>query len=116
MRVNTFKNEAQLDTFASALWWKWAFRVLALAVSEVDEEDWYIALGETWHRPMKVLQGATGLYEIQRACADPIYFDPNETDLNLASKMYGFVRPTLEMGWGAALRGFFSKEEPFKEG
>ena len=42
--------------------------------------------------------------------------NPVETDLNLASKMYGFVRPTLEMGWGAALRGFFSKEEPFKEG
>ena len=116
MRVNTFKNEAQIDTFASALWWKWTFRVLGLAVSEVDEEDWYNALGESWHRPMKVLQGATGLYEIQRTGAEPIYFDPNETDLNLASKMYGFVRPTLEMGWGAALRGFFSKEEPFTEG
>lgn len=113
VRVNTFKNKTQLDTFASALWWNWTFRVLGLVVSEVDEEDWYEALGETWHRPMKVLQGATGMYQIPKTCSDPIHFDPNETDLNLASKMYGYVRPTLEMGWGAALRGFFCKEEPW---
>ena len=114
VRVNTFKNMTQLDTFASALWWDWGFRVLGLVVQEVDEEDWYKALGESWHRPLMVLQGATGMYEISNNEGEsPLYFDPNEKNLNLASKMYGIVRPTLEMGWGAALRGFFSKEEPF---
>ena len=78
-------------------------------VGEVQGEDWYEALGETWHRPMKVLQGGYGLYEVMK----DVYFDPDEPDLHLASKVYGMVRPTLVMGWGAALRGFFTKEEPF---
>ena len=53
---------------------------------------------------MKVLQGGFGCYEVKPG----VYFDPIEPDL-----IYGIVRPTLKMGWGAALRGFFTKEEPF---
>ena len=109
VRVGAFRNKTQQDTFASALWWKWGYAVLHSVVGEVQGEDWYEALGETWHRPMKVLQGGFGCYEVKPG----VYFDPVEPDLNLASKVYGIVRPTLKMGWGAALRGFFTKEEPF---
>ena len=109
VRVRTFRNKTQQDTFSSGLWWKFGYCVLNGVVGEVQDEKWYEALGQTWHRPMKVLQGGYGMYEVMK----DVYFDPNEPDLHLASKMYGMVRPTLVMGWGAALRGFFTKEEPF---
>ena len=114
VRVNTFKNKTQQDVFASALFWKWSFRVLGMVISEVDDQDWYKALGETWHRPMGVLQGPYGMYEVKHCGgSEPVYFNPDEPNLNLASKMYGLLRPTLEMGWSSTLKGFFMKTEPF---
>ena len=108
MRVNRFTKPQQIDTFADALWWKWTFSCICDVVGEVEGEDWFEALGESWHKPLKVAMGNYGCYEIKGET-----FDPNNHDLDVASKMYGWLRPTLEMNWSAFLRGLFSKEEPF---
>ena len=109
MRITKFANKVHLETFREASWWNWGFGVLAQVIYEVEEEAWYTALGDTWHRPMQVMQGGVGSYEI-----NGITFDQNCNCLETATKQYGLLRPTLEMGWGACMRGLFSKQEPFK--
>ena len=108
MRITSFTKPSQIDTFQNALWWNWGWQVLAMTISEVQGESWYQRLGDTWHKPMQVMQGGIGMYETRG-----VMFDQNERDLVKASKAYGMVRPTLEMGWGACLRGLFCKVEPF---
>ena len=108
MRVSRLTKLEQLDTFAGALYWEWTFRTLCSVLAEVDEEPWFTELPERWMKPLKVAMGGFGCYKIK----DEV-FDPNERNINTASKTYGLLRPTLEMNWGAFLRGLFSKEEPF---
>jgi len=108
MRVSRFSRLEQLDTLRDALFWKWTFVVLCEIVNEAEEEGWFEALGESWTKPLKIALGSLGCYEIKGEI-----FDPCERDLEVASKTYGWLRPTLEMNWSAFLRGLFSKEEPF---
>ena len=108
MRVSRLTKNEQLDTFADALWWKWTFATVCDVVRCVEEESWFEALGDNWHKPLKVAMGGFGCYEVKG-----MVFDPTERDLNVASKTYGLLRPTLEMSWNAFMRGLFSKEEPF---
>ena len=108
MRITKFQKPEQLDTFSDALWWKWTFRALVQVVNNVSETNWYKALGDSWDRPLKVAMGCFGCYEIKG-----VTFDHTERDLAVMSKAYGYLRPTLEMCWGAFLRGLFSKVEPF---
>ena len=109
VRIRTFKTPVQLDPFREAKWWHWGYAVLMQVVNEVADEPWYEKLGDAWHRPMKVMQGAFGCYQIREG----LVFDPSETDLVLATKGYQAMRPTLECGWGACLKGLSCKEEPF---
>ena len=109
VRVRTFKTPVQLEPLGQALWWHWGYAVLMQVVSEVADEPWYEKLGDAWHRPMQVMQGAFGCYQIREG----LIFDPTETDLVLATKGYQAMRPTLECGWGACLKGLSCKEEPF---
>ena len=108
MRVTRFQKPEQLDTFAEALWWKWTFATLCRIVSDCEDEPWFKALGDNWHRPLKVAMGGFGMYEIKG-----IVFDHTERDLNNQSKAYGLLRPTLTMCWSSFLKGLFCKEEPF---
>jgi hypothetical protein len=110
MRVARLTNKVQIDTFADALFWKWSFRTVATVVNHAQDEGWFEGLGESWNRPLKVAMGSTGQYEVEEKgrC-----FDPNERDIEVASYMYGRLRPTLEMNWNAFRRGLSSKEEPF---
>ena len=108
MRVNTLTRPEQLDTLRDALFWKWTFGCVFSVVSEVEDEGWFNTLGESWHKPLKVAMGGYGCYEIKGHT-----FDPSERDLEVASKTYGLLRPTLEMIWNAFMRGLFCKEEPF---
>ena len=109
MRINTFANKVQLETFRDASWWNWTWGVLSQVVNEVEDEPWYKALGDAWHRPMQVMQGGIGGYVIRG-----IAFDQNCNCLETATKQYALFRPTLEMGWGACMRGLFCKKEPFR--
>ena len=56
------------------------------------------------------MMGCYGCYEVRQ----DVFFDPNEPNLVKASKMVGYVRPTLDMCWGACKNGLVSKEEPFR--
>ena len=112
MRVNVLTTSRQLDIFSGALWWSWSFHVLNATLDEVKREQWYKDLGPYWHKPLAILQGQHGHYEVLPG----IIFQPTtEENLEIASKCYGIVRPILEMGWSASLKGMFSKEEPFKK-
>ena len=108
MRVSRLTKPEQLDTFADALYWKWTFGTIRGVVEVAEEEGWFEGLGESWHKPLKVAMGGFGCYEVKGEI-----FDPNERNLEVASKTYGWLRPTLVMNWNAFLRGLFSKEEPF---
>ena len=110
VRINRFVKPEQLDTFANSLWWKWTFHTLARIVSDCEDEPWFERLGDNWHRPLKVAMGGFGMYEVQG-----VMFDHTERDLNIQSKAYGLLRPTLTMCWSSFLKGLFSKEEPFSK-
>ncbi len=108
MRVSRLTKPEQLDTLGDALFWKWTFGTVCGVVSEAEDGGWFEALGESWHKPLKVAMGGFGCYEVKGSI-----FDPNERDLEVANKTYGWLRPTLEMNWNAFMRGLFCKEEPF---
>ena len=110
LRVFKFTKMEQLDTFGGALWWNWTFRILYQIYEGCEHEAWFKALGEGWHKPLKVAAGTYGCYEIK----PDVVFDPLERDIETLNKRYSKVRPTLDMTWNAFLRGLFSKEEPFK--
>jgi hypothetical protein len=110
MRIARLTSVQQVDTLADALFWKWTFRTVANVVSEAEDEPWWEQLGERWHKPLKVAMGEFGLYEVHGHM-----WNPAERDLQVASDVYARLRPTLEMNWGAFLRGLFSKEEPFSQ-
>ena len=108
MRVARLTSKVQLDTLADALFWKWTFRTVAKVVGQAEDDGWFEQLGNSWGKPLKVAMGQYGCWEVNGH-----YFDPNERDLEVASDVYGRLRPTLEMNWNAFLRGLWSKEEPF---
>ena len=107
VRVSTFSSAVQLETFAGALFWKYTFRTICIVSGE--HENVVEKLPANWQKTLRILMGGFGCYEY----APDKFFDPNEADLNVASKAYAIVRPHLEMGWSSTLKGFFSKEEPF---
>lgn len=108
MRVSRLTKKEQIDTLADALYWKWTFHTICDVVGEAQDEGWFDGLGESWTKPLKLAMGGFGCYEVKGEI-----FDPCERNLQVASKTYGWLLPTLEMNWNAFLRGLFSKEEPF---
>ena len=110
VKVYKFTKHEQLEYFREARWWTWGFHVLGSVVFEVEEEPWFKALGDSWVRPIRLMMGAFGEYEVRSG----IMFDPNEPDLCKASKMVALVRPTLDMCWSACRKGLHCKDEPFR--
>ena len=109
VKVYQFTKKEQLEFFRGT----WGFHVLGsvifLVIFLVDEEPWFKKLGDEWVKPLRLMMGAYGCYDIR----SDLTFDPNESDMHKASKMVGLVRPTLEMCWGACRKGLHSSEEPF---
>lgn len=111
MRINTFTNPVQLDTFRDALWWQWTYATIVPLMGLLNEtnEPWFAKLGvNNWINPLKIMMGGFGCYEVKG-----LTFDQGERDLKLASKAYAYVRPTLTMALNAWRKGILSKEEPF---
>ncbi len=112
VRVNSFTKPEQMDSFASAIWWKWGFNCVTPLLWELVETDepFWKGLGDAWHRPLQVVQGSFGQYKV-----NGLVFDPSVRDAELlakSSKVYGILRPTLEMIWGACLKGLTETEDP----
>ena len=110
IKVYTFSRPEQLEFFREAKWWTWGFHVLGSVVLIVEDEPWFKKLGNDWVCPLRLMMGCYGCYEVRQ----DVFFDPNEPNLVKASKMVGYVRPTLDMCWGACKNGLVSKEEPFR--
>ena len=111
IKVYTFTKPEQLEFFREAKWWTWGFHVLGSVVLAVEEEPWFEKLPDSFVKPLRLMMGAYGCYEVRPG----VVFDQHEPNLIKASKMVGYVRPTLEMCWGACRRGLHSKVEPFKK-
>ena len=111
-RCYRFTKPEQLELFREAKWWNWGFGVLGPIVFLVEEEPWFKQLPDNWVRPLRLLMGGFGDYDLR----NDLKFDPSTFDLARGTKMYGLARNTLEMCWASCLRGLQSKAEPFPLG
>jgi hypothetical protein len=112
LRVTTFTTKLQVEIFSNALFWKYAFRTVGIVASELEEDDWFLnKLPKRWRDVIEVLKGAQSGYKIPNS---EFCFNPDETDLKIASKAYGHVRVVLEQVWACTMKNFFAQEEPFK--
>jgi hypothetical protein len=101
-------DETQALGFAKSPWWNWTYGVLYQVLYTMQEhEDRWAKLSPTFTKPLLLMSGGYGEVEVRHG----IKFDPNLKHDQLQT-VYKFVKPDLDRGWAACIKGLCSKDAP----
>ena len=110
VKRTTFSRTQRLQ-FGEALWWRWGYGVLGKVVFEMQEDDRWDRLSAQFTKPMLLMMGGFGQYEVRHG----LIFDPSEDDPLKVGKAYAYAKPNLDRGWAACMKGLFAKVTPHAE-
>ena len=104
--------KSQAFDFGRSTWWNWTYGVLyqVLFTMQEEHEDRWAQLSPRFTRPLLLMTGGCGSVEVRHG----IEFDQNLAHDQL-QKVYKHVKPDLDRGWAACIKGLCSKEEPHAE-